>query len=337
MLKFQTRKRVATHVAVDVTATALAWLLAYALRFHADPVGWLLPVTKGVPDLSRYLLLLPLMAVALAGGPVLPRALPAQARAQPHRRALRDPLQRAHRLRPDPGRHPLRPRLLPLPARGRAALGVQPGGVRDLRRPRRPAPERRALGGPRVGGAPVGGRRQPHARPGGGDRRARPHRRRDPPRPPRARLPGGGLPRRATRRRGPRRASRRGHDRRGPRRHRAQPGRPALRRPAPRGPRPPRPPRQGPEQRVRRHQGGPRRRAVRDHQGRARGPRRDPDHQPQRGAAPGLEQHGEAADGRGGVLAPPAGPHPRSRPARCSPCSFASSAAGARSCFARSA
>ena len=63
MLKFQTRKRVATQVAVDVAATALAWLLAYALRFHADPVGWLLPVTKGVPDLSRYLLLLPLMAV----------------------------------------------------------------------------------------------------------------------------------------------------------------------------------------------------------------------------------------------------------------------------------
>jgi len=63
MLKFQTRKRVATHVAVDVAATALAWLLAYALRFHADPVGRLIPVTKGVPDLSRYLLLLPLMAV----------------------------------------------------------------------------------------------------------------------------------------------------------------------------------------------------------------------------------------------------------------------------------
>jgi len=63
MLKFQTRKRVATHVAVDVAVTVLAWLLAYALRFHADPVGWLIPVTKGVPDLSRYLLLLPLMAV----------------------------------------------------------------------------------------------------------------------------------------------------------------------------------------------------------------------------------------------------------------------------------
>jgi len=63
MLKFQTRKLVAIHVAVDVAATALAWVLAYALRFHADAVSWVLPVTKGVPDLSRYLLLLPLMAV----------------------------------------------------------------------------------------------------------------------------------------------------------------------------------------------------------------------------------------------------------------------------------
>jgi Undecaprenyl-phosphate glucose phosphotransferase len=63
MLKFQTRKLVALHVAVDVAATTLAWLLAYVLRFHADPVGWVIPVTKGVPDLSRYLLLLPLMAV----------------------------------------------------------------------------------------------------------------------------------------------------------------------------------------------------------------------------------------------------------------------------------
>ena len=63
MLKFRTRKMVAIHVAIDVVATALAWLLAYALRFHAGAVGRVLPVTKGVPDLSRYLLLLPLMAV----------------------------------------------------------------------------------------------------------------------------------------------------------------------------------------------------------------------------------------------------------------------------------
>jgi Undecaprenyl-phosphate glucose phosphotransferase len=63
MLKFRERKLVTIHVAVDVAATALAWVLAYWLRFHADPVGWVLPVTKGVPDLDRYLLLLPFMAV----------------------------------------------------------------------------------------------------------------------------------------------------------------------------------------------------------------------------------------------------------------------------------
>ena len=63
MLSYRTRKLVAIHVAVDVVATALAWLLAYVLRFHVEAIGWLLPVTKGVPDLSRYLLLLPLMAV----------------------------------------------------------------------------------------------------------------------------------------------------------------------------------------------------------------------------------------------------------------------------------
>ena len=50
------------HVAVDVAATCLAWLLAYTLRFH-EPLATLVPVTKGVPELSRYLLLLPLMAL----------------------------------------------------------------------------------------------------------------------------------------------------------------------------------------------------------------------------------------------------------------------------------
>jgi Undecaprenyl-phosphate glucose phosphotransferase len=63
MLKFQTRLVVATYVAVDLLATALAWVLAYALRFHADAVADVIPVTKGIPDFSRYLLLLPLMAV----------------------------------------------------------------------------------------------------------------------------------------------------------------------------------------------------------------------------------------------------------------------------------
>ena len=57
-------------------------------------------------------------------------------------------------------------------------------------------------------------------------------------------------------------------------------------------------PHQERQQRVRGHQGRARPRAVRDHQGRPRGPRRHPDHQPQRGAAAGLEQHGQAGHGR---------------------------------------
>jgi Undecaprenyl-phosphate glucose phosphotransferase len=54
---------VTLFVLLDVACTAAAWLLAYALRFHAEPVTRLLPVTKGVPDFSRYLVLLPVIAV----------------------------------------------------------------------------------------------------------------------------------------------------------------------------------------------------------------------------------------------------------------------------------
>ena len=63
MLRFQTRLMMVLFIAVDVTVTALAWVLAYVLRFHADAVHLFLPVTKGVPDLSRYLLLIPFMVV----------------------------------------------------------------------------------------------------------------------------------------------------------------------------------------------------------------------------------------------------------------------------------
>jgi Undecaprenyl-phosphate glucose phosphotransferase len=62
MLKFQTRVVVATYVLADVLATAIAWVLAYLVRFHG-PVAALVPVTKGVPPLSDYLELVPLMAV----------------------------------------------------------------------------------------------------------------------------------------------------------------------------------------------------------------------------------------------------------------------------------
>jgi Undecaprenyl-phosphate glucose phosphotransferase len=53
----------ATFVITDVLVTAVAWVLAYLLRFEADLVHVFIPVTKGVPELSRYLLLLPFMAV----------------------------------------------------------------------------------------------------------------------------------------------------------------------------------------------------------------------------------------------------------------------------------
>jgi Undecaprenyl-phosphate glucose phosphotransferase len=61
MLKFQTRLMVATFVVVDVVATGLAWVLAYLLRFHV--LSSFIPVTKGVPALSDYLVLLPLLFV----------------------------------------------------------------------------------------------------------------------------------------------------------------------------------------------------------------------------------------------------------------------------------
>jgi Undecaprenyl-phosphate glucose phosphotransferase len=61
MLKFQTRIMVTSYVLADVLATCAAWLLAYALRFHA--LDALLPITKGIPPLADYLVLVPLMAV----------------------------------------------------------------------------------------------------------------------------------------------------------------------------------------------------------------------------------------------------------------------------------
>jgi Undecaprenyl-phosphate glucose phosphotransferase len=55
---------VALLVFADLLATSVAWIAAYLLRFHGGLVTSLLPVTKGVPELSRYALLLPLMLVA---------------------------------------------------------------------------------------------------------------------------------------------------------------------------------------------------------------------------------------------------------------------------------
>ena len=63
MVKHQTRIFVATFVVVDVLCTAAAWVIAYFLRFHSDAFLDLLPAVKGVPDQSRYALLLPLIVV----------------------------------------------------------------------------------------------------------------------------------------------------------------------------------------------------------------------------------------------------------------------------------
>jgi Undecaprenyl-phosphate glucose phosphotransferase len=63
MVKFQTRLMVGVFVLVDVLSTVLAWVLAYFLRFNSDLVLEALPASKGVPALSRYLLLIPIIAV----------------------------------------------------------------------------------------------------------------------------------------------------------------------------------------------------------------------------------------------------------------------------------
>jgi Undecaprenyl-phosphate glucose phosphotransferase len=60
-LKQKTRLLVGVFVAADVLATNLAWVLAYLLRF--DVLGGLIPVTKGVPEASRYVLLLPFISL----------------------------------------------------------------------------------------------------------------------------------------------------------------------------------------------------------------------------------------------------------------------------------
>jgi Undecaprenyl-phosphate glucose phosphotransferase len=63
VLKHKARVVVSVFVIVDVLATAVAWLAAFYLRFDFEPLHLILPVTKGRPDLERYLVLLPLIAI----------------------------------------------------------------------------------------------------------------------------------------------------------------------------------------------------------------------------------------------------------------------------------
>jgi hypothetical protein len=63
MVRFQTRLMAGVYVALDVLCTNLAWLAAYYFRFHSDLIASYIPVTKGIPPLSRYLLLLPVISL----------------------------------------------------------------------------------------------------------------------------------------------------------------------------------------------------------------------------------------------------------------------------------
>jgi Undecaprenyl-phosphate glucose phosphotransferase len=63
MMRFQARRITAIFLLVDVLSTNLAWILAYALRFESELVATLLPATKGVPALSGYLVVLPVISL----------------------------------------------------------------------------------------------------------------------------------------------------------------------------------------------------------------------------------------------------------------------------------
>jgi len=63
MLKHKARLMTGVFVLVDVLSTDLAWILAFYLRFQSELVAGLVPVTKGVPQFGRYLLLLPLISL----------------------------------------------------------------------------------------------------------------------------------------------------------------------------------------------------------------------------------------------------------------------------------
>jgi Undecaprenyl-phosphate glucose phosphotransferase len=63
MVRFKTRVLATLYVAVDILTTNAAFVLAYFLRFHSGFVVSQLPITKGIPEISRYLLLLPFLSL----------------------------------------------------------------------------------------------------------------------------------------------------------------------------------------------------------------------------------------------------------------------------------
>src|SRR5439155_19732170 len=64
----QNRLLLAVHVLSDAGLAVTAFILAYALRFHSGIIPMLIPITKGIPPLTQYLLHLPFIALIVPLG-----------------------------------------------------------------------------------------------------------------------------------------------------------------------------------------------------------------------------------------------------------------------------
>ena len=62
MLKRHNRLLIGLHVACDALLAMAAFLLAYGIRFHS-PLEFLVPVTKGYPPVTQYLVLMPFIGL----------------------------------------------------------------------------------------------------------------------------------------------------------------------------------------------------------------------------------------------------------------------------------
>ena len=68
MVNRHNRLLVAFHVLTDSMLGVSAFIVAYVLRFHAGLILGLIPVTKGVPPLQQYLVVVPFIAVLVPLG-----------------------------------------------------------------------------------------------------------------------------------------------------------------------------------------------------------------------------------------------------------------------------
>ena len=68
MVNRHNRLLVTVYVLSDALLGVTAFVLAYALRFHTGLVAGLIPITKGVPPLRQYVMVLPfIMALVPLG------------------------------------------------------------------------------------------------------------------------------------------------------------------------------------------------------------------------------------------------------------------------------